>query len=217
MLALFKTRWSQFLEESNERSVQVALGKTVVKYFHLNRLVVPVYKDLTAPRNIFFYEAATPFEFLVINRNNIDTAAPAYRVISRRSKGLLNVQMGYFAFAASFNGEIIADIWCASPRHTFTDPIHPDLAWLGITSGIKEVYMYDMYVAPEFRGKAATTFLLGSALNYLKKEGFEKVYGFYEKNNFPALWTHRLFGYTELENRRVSRILMFKISKAVTI
>ena len=130
-------------------------------------------------------------------------------------KGVHNTRSGYYAYAVVQDGKIVGDIWCATPNNVKRAPMHPDLAWLDIQCFENEAYMFDMYVAPESRGKVITTYLLGNALNHLKESGFERVYGFYEKTNLPALWTHRLFGYTELGNRKVSRILLYSKSEEI--
>jgi hypothetical protein len=76
--------------------------------------------------------------------------------------------------------------------------------------------MFDMFVVPESRGSATTNHLLGSALNHLKESGYSGVYGFYEKNNLPALWTHRVFGYKEMAKRRITRIPYYSRSEEIT-
>jgi GNAT superfamily N-acetyltransferase len=207
---IFHIRWNQFWEEVEEKSFQEAFRKAVARCIMTNQVVVPVFNSLSKLKPVAKADAAAPLEFLVIKKANADLVAPMIKTTSRRLKVLRNTQSGNYAYAVVSNGEIIGDIWCATPREVQTAPIHPDLPWLGITCGRNEAYMYDMYVIPDSRGKVITSFLLGSALNHLKAEGFDKVYGFYEKNNLAALWTHRLFGYSELEKRRSFRFLFYK-------
>jgi len=215
MLNSLRIRWNQFLELAREQSPREALLKSLATYVNLNRIVVPVYNDLSTPKQSVKPEAGSCLEFLVVDGENAPSVADKNKTVSRRLKGTHNTRAGYYAYAVLLNGEIIGDIWCAAPGKVRRDPIHPDLAWLGIECGEKEAYMFDMYVAPESRGKVVTGFLLANALEHLKKSGIERVYGFYDKANLPALWIHRLFGYTELEKRRVSRILIYKRSEAV--
>lgn len=175
-----------------------------------------MYNDLSALKQITRTDDNASLEFLIVDRQNAGAVASMNKIASRRLKETYNTRSGYYAYAVVSNGEIIGDIWCATPVHIKYDPIHPDLDWLGITCAEKEAYMFDMYVTPDSRGKVITSFLLGNALAHLKKNGYSRVYGFYEKNNLPALWTHRLFGYTELANRRVSKILLYQKSEPVT-
>jgi GNAT superfamily N-acetyltransferase len=207
---IFDIRWNQFWEEVKEKSFQKALRKAASRCIMTNQVVVPVFNSLSKLKPAGKTEATSSLEFLVIKKENAESVASMIKTTSRRLKVIRNTQSGNYAYAVVSNGEIIGDIWCATPREVQTDPIHPDLPWLGITCGRNEAYMYDMFVIPDSRGKIITSFLLGSALSHLKEEGFDKVYGFYEKNNLPALWTHRLFGYSELGKRRSFRFLFYK-------
>jgi GNAT superfamily N-acetyltransferase len=215
MLNTFRIRFNQFLEEAKEKSTREAVRKAISSYVHLNRIVVPVYNDLSALKPSVKTDDASSLEFLVVDRGNVDSVAPMNKTMSRRLKGAHNTRSGYYAYAVVLHGEIIGDIWCATPRNVKRDPIHPDLAWLGIKCSENEAYMFDMYVAPNSRGKVVTSYLLGNALSHLKESGFHRVYGFYEKTNLPALWTHRLFGYTELGKRKISQILLYRKSETV--
>jgi GNAT superfamily N-acetyltransferase len=210
----FKIRWSQFLEEAKEKSFREAFLKSVSRYIQFNRIVVPVYHNLLKLKQPT--DATSSLEFIVINEKNVDSIASMHKTASRKLKGVYRTRSGYYSYAVVSNGEIIGDIWCATPRNIRTDPIHPDLGWLGIKCGSNEAYMFDMYVPPDSRGKVITSFLLGSALSHLKEDGFDKVYGFYEKDNLPALWTHRLFGYTELGKRKIFRFLFYTKTVPVT-
>jgi GNAT superfamily N-acetyltransferase len=180
-----------------------------------NQIVVPVYNNLSSLKPMAKTEATAELTFIVVNQGNANAAASMHKTPSRSLKALHNTQAGYYAYAVVSNGEIIGDIWCASPREVQADPIHPDLPWLGITGTKNDAYMFDMYVIPDSRGKVITSFLLGNALSHLKDDGFERVYGFYEKSNLPALWTHRLFGYSELGKRKSIRFLFYKKTEQV--
>lgn len=213
MLTSLKIKWNQFLEVAQEQSPLEALQKSVATYFHLNRIVVPVYNDLSALKEVPDQDGS--LRFLVVDGHNAQSVSSMNKMASRRLKETHHTRSGYYAYAVVSNGEIIGDIWCATPDHVNRSPIHPDLTWLGIECGEHDAYMYDMYVAPKYRGKVVTGFLLGNALAHLKESGFERVYGFYEKNNLPALWVHRLFGYAELEKRKVCRVLLYAKSEAL--
>jgi GNAT superfamily N-acetyltransferase len=217
MLKIFRIRWHQFLEEAKGKSLQEALRKFTAKCIATNQIVVPVYNNLSTLKQPPKTDATAALEFLVVNKDNQTAVEPMIKTTSRRLKVEHNTQSGFYAFAVVSNGEIIGDIWCATPREVMTEPIHSDLPWLGITCGKNDAYMFDMYVVPDSRGKVVTSYLLGSALTHLKQAGFDKVYGFYEKNNLPALWTHRLFGYSELGKRKSFRFLFFKKTEPLVL
>jgi len=216
MLTLIRIRWNQFWEEVREKSLKEALAKSLKRLFTTDMVVVPVFNRLTNLKPLVEGEESSALEFLVIDKSNQEKLAPEVRTTSRRIKLQRNTAAGYYAYAVRCNGEIIGDIWCATPGAINSSPVHPDLAWLGICCEKNEAYMYDMYVVPGSRGKVITSFLLGNALNHLKNSGYQKVYGFYEKDNLPALWTHRLFGYSELGKRRLFRCLFYKKTELLT-
>jgi GNAT superfamily N-acetyltransferase len=213
MIDKLRIRFSQFREEAKEKSPRDAFKKALSTCVQINRIVVPVYKDLSTLKQPVKTEESSGLEFVVVNSENAEAMAPMNKTESRKLKGPYNTRAGYYAYAVVSNGEIIGDIWCATPKNITSEPIHPDLDFLGIECGKNEAYMFDMYVAPDSRGKVITAFLLSNALKHLKESGFQRAYGFYEKENLPALWTHRLFGYTELAKRKVTRLLLFQNSE----
>ena len=216
MMNIIRIRWNQFIEEARDKSPKEALRKAVSMCVHLNRVVVPVFNDLSAVKQAGKPEDTASLQFLIVDKWNVDSLAGLNQTTSRRLKGAYNTESGYYAYAVLSGGKIVGDIWCATPKNVKRAPIHPDLGWLDINCCENEAYMFDMYVSPDSRGKVITTYLLANALNDLKQNGFDRVYGFYEKSNLPALWTHRLFGYTELPNRNISKILLYSKSEAVT-
>ncbi|GFO61730.1 hypothetical protein GMST_40550 [Geomonas silvestris] len=215
MLSILLIRFHQFLEEARHNTLAKAVKKLVGKCLHNDSIVVPVYNDLSEVKKIK-QEETNNFEFIVVDQRNLGLAERMMKTRSRRMKLAANNRAGYYAYAVACNGEIIGDIWCATHKQTQRNPIHPDLPWLGITcEDEREAYMFDMYVTPDSRGKVTTTYLLANALDHLKKSGYRRVYGFYEKDNLPALWTHRLFGYAELGKRRSYRLLFYKKTEPV--
>lgn len=176
---------------------------------------MPVCLDLSALKQPSRSDETASFQLMVLDQANVGSVSCTSDICSRRLKGACRTESGYHCYAVVAGGKIIGDIWCASPRNIQCRPLHPDLEWLGIQCGENEAYLFDMYVTPESRGKVVAGYLLSGALNHLKEQGFERVYGFYEKNNLPALWTHRLFGYRELPNRKISRLLLYRKSEVL--
>ena len=111
------------------------------------------------------------------------------------------------------DNKVIGDLWYATlldlPRNSI-----PDIDWLGIDLSNNSVYLFDMYVHPEKRGALSTNLLLGGALYTLRGRGFIEAYGYYESDNLPALWVHRLFGYKEIQKLQMQKYF-FIIRKVV--
>ena len=219
MLNSCRIKWYRFLEVAEEKSPWEAIKRTLTfckNFVRMDRIMVPVYHDLSSLKLAVRNDETSSLEFLIVDSRNVHSVASMNQTMSRKWSGIDNVRSGYYSYAVVSNGEIIGDIWCATHRNVKFDPIHHDLSWLNIKCGDKDAYMFDMHVTPGSRGKIVTSYLLGNALNHLKESGFERVYGFYDKTNLPALWTHRLFRYTELGNRKVSRFLLYEKSEDVT-
>src|SRR6185369_5157471 len=170
MLKKIMIRWCQFLEEASEKSYREAIGKAVYKCLAASHIVVPVFNDLSKLKEVAKTDATPPLKFMLVDEVNAASLAPMYRTRSRRLKFASNMRAGYYAYAVASNGRIIGDIWCAAPGRVKNFPIHPDLSWLAIQCKESEAYMFDMYVAPDFRGKVITSFLLGGALSHLKAQ-----------------------------------------------
>lgn len=214
MLGKVMIRLNQFLEEAKATSFLQALHKGILFYLQVNRVVVPCYSNLSTLKSAKSADTSA-LEFVVVNQENAAKMASMNPLLSRRLKDIYNTKAGYYAYAVVSDGEIVGDIWCATPHNVKENPIHPDLTWLGINCGADDAYMFDMYVRPDSRGKVITSFLLSNALEHLRQSGFSRAYGFYDKDNLPALWVHRLFGYTELGKRKISRILFYRKSEAL--
>lgn len=148
-------------------------------------------------------------EFFVLEKENMDRMHFMFKVKSRRMKANYNINSGYILFIVVFNNEIIGDIWCAVPRKHGSLPVHPDLNFLRIQAGEKDVYMFDMYIFPKYRGNAISNYLMKKALFVLKEQGYSRVYGYYESDNLPAMWAHRVCGYKEMDKIIRRRILFY--------
>lgn len=94
-------------------------------------------------------------------------------------------------------------------KHIF----HSDLKMLGIACEEGDAYAFDMLIAPKYRGKNLAVPLQKSLQATLKKEGCQRVYGFYWDDNLPALWMHRMLKFKELPKKRISRFFFLVKSK----
>ncbi len=110
--------------------------------------------------------------------------------------------------------EVVGDVWYVS-RQTARHPrVHPHLDWFGIDLKDDEVYMFDMYVDAGKRGGGLTTYFHGSVLQMMRRKGVRTSYGCYVAKNIPAMWMHRLIGYTELPRCIVRRYFLYETVRA---
>jgi ribosomal protein S18 acetylase RimI-like enzyme len=106
-------------------------------------------------------------------------------------------------------------LWYVARNNLEEECNHPDLKWLGVRLSPKEAYLFDMYIDPHKRGGGLVNLLFSRSLETLKRRGFDKVYGYYEVDNFPALWMHRTMGYEEIKRLKLKKL--FSLGKAEVV
>lgn len=174
--------------------------------FFRNRKATPVELDLSLPISLFKdFLQDSDHRFIELKMNELSTGRLSFAVPSRYFKALRNLKKGLRCFALVEGATIVGDVWCATLGGPGNLVTHPDLKMLGINCKEKEVYAFDMLIAPRYRGKNFAVPLQRFLHLSLKNEGFRKVYGFYWDDNLPALWMHRMLKYKELPKRNLSR------------
>lgn len=68
-----------------------------------------------------------------------------------------------------------------------------DLRKLGLALDKDEVYLFDLFVFPAFRGTVVPKIVSVETFNYLASVGTRKICGFFFLDNIKALWWHRAF------------------------
>lgn len=179
-----------------------------------NKPAIPVFIDCDVfnfTKYTFFSDdyALSQFEATMVNK-----FSGRYRK-SRIRKAKYYLKKNYHALVILKNNQIIGDIWYVinDPQSAVTKIEHPDLNLLGITLKDYEAYAFDLYLLEKERGHNLSTFFMSSAIKALKEMGVLRVYGYYMKNNIPALWVHKLIGFRELPEVLISRFLFFRSSK----
>jgi hypothetical protein len=190
------------------------LSSTFHEIIYFNRIAVPVEKDLSSLEPMRISEDRMGVELIEISERNFTNLSLKYPIRNRYQKALRNIRKGYRAFALIKGNEVIGDVWYAWSNNTKKGVIHPDLKWLGIYSGKRDVYVWDMYVKPNERGGFMATSLLNGAMRSLKKKGFGKLYGYYWQDNIPALWTHRVLRFRELKTAKMHRFVFIRRIKS---
>jgi GNAT superfamily N-acetyltransferase len=141
----------------------------------------------------------------ILNESNF-----IYPVKNRYLKAVNYLKKGYGGYAIVKDERIIGDIWFVQPNDTTLSTCHSDCKLLRITCAKNQVYTFDMFLAPEARGSNLSFFLQSSALKALRHKGCTMAYGYYWGDNLPALWTHRLGKWKEINRLKVNRFLFFK-------
>jgi GNAT superfamily N-acetyltransferase len=123
------------------------------------------------------------------------------------AKARRNFANGFRGVAARQEGLVIGAVWSVRKTESRLGWVHDDLRRLRINLSDDEAYMFDMYIEPEKRGLALSTALFRAAFRGLRGRGVVRVKGYYVVGNLPALWMHRVIGYSELGRVRVRKIL----------
>lgn len=179
----------------------------------LNKEVTPAEMDLSTLPSSAALLRDSGYQFVELKLEDLQAEKWRFMVPSRRFKAFRNTKRGWRGFAVVEGNLVIGDVWCITPSGDGLPIVHSDLAMLGITCGEKDVYAFDMQIAPAFRGKNLAVPLQRSLHTVLKAEGFRKVYGAYWNDNRPALWMHRMLKYKELPKRNVSRFFFLQRSR----
>jgi GNAT superfamily N-acetyltransferase len=200
MLRQLRTKAGQFIERSRRTGLRHAVELTL----HRVEIAVPTMKDLTELK-----PPKAPLEpglelIEVASETQLDSYE--YPLVSRRTRGRMYLRRGYRAIAVVRDGVVLGDIWYAT-ADGHGKP-HPHPAWFGFHLGTDGAYLFDLYVLEDVR-KAVSMPFLHHALEYLAERGYTRAYGYYDRENIPALWFHRMLGYKEFPPVVLERILIF--------
>lgn len=198
-------RFYQVLEAWRAKSIFSALDKA----FFIGKEAISVEKDLSSLKPLSLLKDHRKFTFMEILKDPPEKEPLVYPLKSRRLKMLRNLDRGDQGFAIVKGKEVVGDLWCFTPQTDLRKKNHHDLEWLDLRLNEKEAYLFDLYVKPEERGEGLVNLFLWKTLSALKDRGVTKVYGYYLKDNLPALWVHRIMGYKELKRVRQRRLMPF--------
>jgi len=208
MIRQTQIRFWQVVETWQKSGFKALMRKT----FQLGSVMIPTRKQLATAISKADILQKKGLALLEISADNADGHDLLYPLRSRQLKRAANIAKGYRNFVMARGNEVIGDIWFALPGTTKHPSVHPDADMLGIQIGEKDVYLFDAYITPDQRGKALVAPFLLTCLASLKEDGFEQAYGFYDQDNTPALWMHRMLKYEELPARKLTNLIVYRRS-----
>ncbi len=174
---------------------------------------VPVVKDLSSLNGQKASVCGNNCRIIEIDQKLIAACKLRYPLKSRAEKAEANLKKGLRSFALVENNQILADVWCFDKPAVPGEKKHRDLKLFGIDLQPGEVYLFDLFLASEKRGKATATTFMQGVLHQLKERGVNRAYGYFVKSNTPALWVHRLLGYQELPVFTIKRYGVFETAR----
>ncbi|HEX7300429.1 MAG TPA: GNAT family N-acetyltransferase [Solirubrobacteraceae bacterium] len=159
--------------------------------------------DPTATRTIRLEEADAHHLPLLaeFNRRQCNTSRTP-----RFEKGLAEGKRALLGFR---DGRLIGYIWW----HDATQAVNGFyLSRFGVELADDDVYGYDLFIAPEHRGRGTPAEFVASVEAELARRGYRRMYGFVDGGNMPARWLWTTSGHEVVmrrHTRRVLRRLMF--------
>lgn len=209
MLEMIMSYYHQIREILTRGSMKDIIRKRVFR----QRIATPAEMDLSTLPPPGDSLKDFDYQFVELTMEKLRAGKLSFAVSSRRFKAFHNLKKGLRGFALVKDSSILGDLWCTAPTDVESCVTHPDLKMLGIQCKAGEAYAFDMLIDPTYRGKNLAVPLQRFLQSTLKKEGLQKVYGFYWDDNLPALWMHRMLKFKELPKRRVTRFFFIQYAK----
>jgi len=210
MIKMLHVKYHQFIELWKKEGLLTACKFSIYRHEE----AVPVEKDLATLCTLKQPEGVGDFKLIELDEQNFNSTNIEYLTKSRKEKLFININNGYRRYVLTKNNQAVADIWYVTDSAAYASPIRKYLLWFRIKLNPDEVYLFDMYLLPDERGKGMAAFFMSSVLQRLKEKGVKKVYGYFNANNIPAMWVHRLLKFQELPRVDLSKFLWFEFAKA---
>ena len=113
---------------------------------------------------------------------------------------------GFIAFRGDAPVGYIWDAHTGIPR----EHRHPAVARHHLELDGHEVYLFDFYLLPEFRGGGNATGFLHAVCAVLREKGYRRAYGFVEADFTAARWLYSSTGWRTLD-RKVGHLVLQRL------
>jgi len=201
------------LLQASERVQSEGVAPVWHDLVHFRRQAVPVERELKGLEAEASSACTEEEAFAEITQELLDGAGVVYPVRNRGRKARYYLGKGWGGYAHLKGKSVLGDLWYAPIPDGPDEPVHPDVAWLGIRAEGKAVYTFDMFLHPDERGNNLAFHLQRAALQDLRRKGFDRAYGFYWADNIAALWMHRTLRWKPLKRRQSDRFFFYRRSR----
>jgi len=103
----------------------------------------------------------------------------------------------YKGFIAMLYGKIIGYIWWWNNDNSMKPP--PEIIFYNIKLDKDNVYMFNFFIAPQYRGGGNAIEFMTRVFSELKKLGYNWTTGIVGPNYLPARWTYNIVGYKDIK------------------
>jgi len=210
MLKKLRSRLSRYLIFVREKG----LKQTIREFMTLDRVIVPtVFKLSELKEPVKDGDNDDSVQFVHVPNEQELAGKFTYEVNARKIIAREYFSKGYSCFIVVIDGAIVGDLWYSTNAHAPRRLAHPDVKLLDLPLTDEDVYMFDMHVIKDMRGKNLAPRLMRYAMSYHREHGKINAYGYYESDNIPAMWTHRMLCYKELPKRRLIKFSSWKTTR----
>ena len=172
----------------------------------LNEEITISYEESVELRNIDKKNSAPLVEFY-----------DKYDLGGRNSANVINrcFELNHKCYAAVQDGNIMGYVWWGDNTAIF-DREDPDEKFLDdgvITLQEEELYVFFVFVSPEFRSRNTAIKFMLSFAEVLKEGGYSRLYGYVAANNMPAYYIFKILGADIKRRIPVHRVCLFVLFK----
>lgn len=178
-----------------------------------NRVIVLLQVDLSVPKNrVRQRDASDDFQLLELDGAVTERTAAAIEAVdpARAASVRGRVRRGTAGFAAQWQGEPIGYVFWVAGTSDANAIVHPDLGWIPLRPRADEVYTFDYFVVPQWRGKGGV--FCRHVQQAQHELGHLRSFGYVYLDNRAALWLYRTVGWTEAGRIIEHKLLLSKLA-----
>jgi hypothetical protein len=206
LLEKFYWQYENVKDIVKERGFKSVLSQAV--YF--NREMVLVSRDLNKP--LPKLRRKFDLNLISVGREGFEKIEQyAFPSKVREVKARAYLRRGFSAFLGVVGNEIVAEQWWISAADIQQGIIHQDVVWMELDLKKHEIYAFELFVAPAYRGSPVTSVFTASYMSELVRMGYNKILGCYFKDNIPSALHHRFFTFDELGTVSRHRFLFLEV------
>ncbi len=139
--------------------------------------------------------------------SSLDTLGADGNAESARRRIRNYVELGYRGYLAMCDGTAIGYGWWVDASFP-SERLHPAMQQYRIVLQPGELYAFEIFVAPQFRGMGMATAFMQATLQGWLSDGYRRAIGFVDARNLAARTLYRMTGWTD--TRRCVTHTLFK-------
>lgn len=137
------------------------------------------------------------------------TALSEFSDPDRRDLAAHNLRLGYRGLIALRDGVAAGDAWYVPAAESRPRP-HPDLERLRLDLDPGDVFFFNFYVGPDYRGQGLGKNFLAAIMTRFAAQGYARVFSLCTHRNFSSRRVHERLGFLELPHVRMVRVLFLR-------